>query len=358
MAEIAVVGCGAIGGLAGFYMARAGEEVLFIDQNAEHVRAIRGRGMSVNGVHGPASIGPQRASTPDELAEPLDGLVFLACKSQATDAAMRGIAPRLGEAACVVSLQNGMNEETIAGAVGRRRTMGALPDYGGAYLEPGVLEAVHDGVVYVGELDGTMTPRAREAARLLGIGPNRCELLADIVGRVWTKQVYNSQIVPTALVDDTIVNVLGRREMQGLAGAAVREAMRVADAADVRVQADPWFDPALYRPESAAGTARLLATYDRLVEHLGGHQVTVGPGGYRYVKRASGIHWDIVYRRRKSEAAYLTVACVAGRYGVPVPLNARIVQMLGEVEEGRRDLGWHNVAELTAYARRIGAALP
>lgn len=34
-----------------------------------------------------------------------------------------------------------MNEETIAGIVGHGRTMGALPDYGGAYLEPGVLEA-------------------------------------------------------------------------------------------------------------------------------------------------------------------------------------------------------------------------
>ena len=358
MAEIAVVGCGAIGGLAGFYMARAGEEVLFIDENADHVRAIRERGISINGVHGPASIGPQRACTPEELAKPLDGLIFLACKSQATDAAARSIAPRLGEAACVVSLQNGMNEETIAGIVGHGRTMGALPDYGGAYLEPGVLEAVHEGIVYVGELDGALTPRAREAARLLGLGPNVCELLTDIVGRVWTKQVYNSQIVPTALVDDTIVNVLGRRDMQRLAGAAVREAMRVADAARVHIQADPWFEPALYRPDTTAGTARLLAAYDRLVEHLGGHQVTAGPGGYRYVKRASGIHWDIVYRRRRSEAAYLTVACVAGQYGVPVPLNARIVQMLGEVEAGRRDLGWHNVDELTAYARRIGAALP
>ena len=358
MAEIAVVGCGAIGGLAGFYMARAGEKVLFIDQNADHVRAIRERGVAVNGVYGPMSVGPQPARTPEELDEPLDGLVFLACKSQATEAAVRGIAPRLGASACVVSLQNGMNEDTIAGIVGRERTMGALPDYGGAYLDPGVLEAVHEGTVYVGELDGTLTPRVREAARLLGIGLNTCELLTDIVGRLWTKQVYNSQIVLTALVDDTIVNVLGRRNVQRLAGAAVREAIRVSDAAGIRLQADAWFDPALYRPETAEDTGRLLAAYERLVRHLGGHQVKEGPGGYRYVKRASGIHWDIVYRRRKSEARYLTVVCVADRFGVPVPLNTRIVNTLAEAEDGGRDLGWHNVDELTAYAEEIGATLP
>jgi 2-dehydropantoate 2-reductase len=147
MAKIAIVGCGGIGGLAGFYMAREGERVLFIDQNAEHVRAIRERGISVNGVYGPMVIPPQLACTPGEIGEPLEGLVFLACKSQATDTAVRGIAPHLTPSACVISLQNGMNEEVIAGVVGRERTMGALPDYGGAYLDPGLLEAVHEGTV-------------------------------------------------------------------------------------------------------------------------------------------------------------------------------------------------------------------
>ncbi len=358
MARIAIAGSGAIGGLAGFYMARAGEDVLFIDQNAEHVAAIRERGISVNGVYGPMSVPPQRACTPGEIPEPLDGLVFLACKSQATEAAVRAIAPHLGPSACVVSLQNGMNEDTIAGIVGRERTMGALPDYGGAYLDPGVLEAVHEGTVYVGELDGSLTPRVREAARLLGIGPNKCELLTDIVGRLWTKHVYNSQIVVTALVNDTVVAVLGHKDVQRLGGAAVREAIRVSDAAGVRLHADRWFDPALYRPVTSADTARLLAVYDRLVEHLGGHQVGDGPGGYKYVKRASGIHWDLVYRRRQSEAAYLTVCTHAARYGVAVPLNAKIVSMIEQVEDGKRDLGWHNIAEATAYANEIGAALP
>ncbi len=358
MAKIAVVGCGAIGGLAGFYMARAREPVLFVDQNADHVRAIRERGISVNGVYGPMAIGPQRASTPAEIPEPLDGLVFLACKSQATEGAVQGIAPHLTPDACVVSLQNGMNEDTIAGMVGRQRTMGALPDYGGAYLEPGSLEAVHEGTVYVGELDGRVTPRVQEAVRLLGIGPNRCELLTDIVGRLWTKHVYNSQVVVTALVDGTVVQVLGNKKLQRLAGALVREAMEVSDAAGIRLHADRWFDPALYRPKSAEETQKLLDAYDRLVEHLGGHQVQDGPGGYKYVKKASGIHWDIVYRKRKSEAAYLTVVSLADRYGVKVPLNARLIDMIGEVEDGKRALGWHNIDELSIHAERLERTLP
>src|SRR5205807_8083073 len=120
---------------------------------------------------------------------------------------------------CVVSLQNGMNEDTIAGMVGRQRTMGALPDYGGAYLEPGSLEAVHEGTVYVGELDGRVTPRVQEAVRLLGIGPNKCELVTDIVGRLWTKHVYDSQVLVTALVDGTVVQAVGTKQSQRRPGA-------------------------------------------------------------------------------------------------------------------------------------------
>ena len=79
--SVAILGCGAIGGLAGFYMAQAGERVVFIDQNAEHVKAIREKGIRVNGVYGPMEIGPEPAFTPDEVPEPLDGFVFVACKS-------------------------------------------------------------------------------------------------------------------------------------------------------------------------------------------------------------------------------------------------------------------------------------
>jgi hypothetical protein len=98
--------------------------------------------------------------------------------------------------------------------------------------------------------------------------------------------------------------------------------------------------------------------YRRLAEHLGGHQRTPAPGGYEYVKKSSGIHWDIVYRRRKSEARYVSISAEAREYDIAVPLNDRILDMIGEIEDGQRQLGWHNITELTEYAERLGLALP
>ena len=47
-------------------------------------------------------------------------------KSQHTADALRELAPRLAARGVVVSLQNGLNEEAIAGAVGTERTIGCL----------------------------------------------------------------------------------------------------------------------------------------------------------------------------------------------------------------------------------------
>ena len=47
MKKIAVWGSGAIGGVVGEGMAAAGEDVLMVDINAEHVAAMNERGLTV-----------------------------------------------------------------------------------------------------------------------------------------------------------------------------------------------------------------------------------------------------------------------------------------------------------------------
>ncbi|HET8999804.1 MAG TPA: hypothetical protein VFP86_09185 [bacterium] len=84
------------------------------------------------------------------------------------------------------------------------------------------------------------------------------------------------------------------------------------------------------------------------------------PGGHKYVKVASGIHWDIVYRRRKSEVrwSHAPLEEKARDVAVPVPLNSRLHQMIYGIEDGERQLGWHNFDELYDLICRLGKALP
>src|SRR5262249_25113616 len=121
---IIVYGAGAIGGITGAALARAGHDVLLVDNAPPHVEAINAVGLAVER-DGAVATTPLRAVTPTGLGRGLE-LVLLAVKSQHTGDALRELAPRMAPNGAIVSLQNGLSEEAIARAVGPDRTVGCL----------------------------------------------------------------------------------------------------------------------------------------------------------------------------------------------------------------------------------------
>ncbi len=336
----------------------AGEDVLLVDRWEDHVRAMQQDGLFVDGLRGEHRV-RVKAATPAELKGPLD-LVFLACKSHDTRAAVEGIKPLLDERSVVVSLQNGMNEELIGELIGPERVVGAIPDYGGALVGPGHLEFVHPGVAYVGELDGSITERAREAQRLLN-HLVETELTTNVVGRIWSKQVHMSQVVMTALTDAPIAEVLRDERARHLGVSLIAESTAIADAAGVTLPEGKTVQPARYRARTAVETRRLIDDLGEWVESMHKHQVEQEAAGtHRYVKKASGMWWDIYYRHRPSETRGITGALIerADALDVPAPLNRRTAEMIYELEAGQRTPGFHNIEELYAFAAAEGLLLP
>jgi 2-dehydropantoate 2-reductase len=356
--KITILGSGAIGGLAGSYMALQGEDVTFVDINKEHVDAIKTRGIVIDGGRS-AYVPPQKACTPDELKEPLEA-VFLAVKSQATREAVEEVKHLLTPDSFVVSLQNGLvNEEVIASVIGEKRTIGALPDYGGAYVDPGHLEFVIEGPVYVGELDGTITPRIKEIARLLNfVAP--CEILTDIKSRIWAKRCFGSQTVASALVNQPYHVVLAEERAQRVCGPLVREALQVAYAYGIKVPDGPFFKPSLYFPKTHEDTLKLYSFITATVTRQAQYAIELEKAGKKMVKQGSGIHWDIVYRKRKSEVRWNhgPLEEKAAAVSVPAPLNTRLHRMIYQIEDHERQLGWHNFDELYDCILELGLQLP
>ena len=106
---ITIYGAGAIGGVTGAALARAGHDVLLVDRAEDHVAAMNATGLTIESREGSVTV-PVRAITPGALGHGL-GLVLLAVKSQDTPAALEALAPRLAADGAIVSLQNGLNEE-------------------------------------------------------------------------------------------------------------------------------------------------------------------------------------------------------------------------------------------------------
>ena len=104
---------------------------------------------------------------------PVD-IAMVAVKSYDTLWATALIAPYLSERGFVVSLQNCMNEETIAGVVGWGRTLGAVASLISVDLyEPGrIRRTIAKGgdkytIFRIGEPHGRITPRIEELVRVV-----------------------------------------------------------------------------------------------------------------------------------------------------------------------------------------------
>ncbi len=357
--KFTIVGAGAIGGLAGAYMSRAGHDVLLVDRWVEHVDALNAKGLHIDGVRGSMTVAV-RATTPERLAGPLEA-VLVATKSQHTLEAVRQFLPLLNGDSFVVSFQNGFNEPDIQNLLQENglspgQVLGSIPNYGGALVDPGHIEFVHEGPIQLGEMDGARTPRLAQLARCLE-SLTQVQLSDHIWGQIWAKEVYSAQVVFSALADARIHETLGVERWARVAGAVVREALEIAEANGIRVEAFDFFDPANYKPQRPADTRRLLDNINHAIWLLKKDQK---PHAHEFKKKGSGIWWDIVYRHRPSEVRASNGKLVeyGRRVGADVRLNDRLCNMIYEIEQGQRALGFHNFEELETYVAAIGRALP
>jgi 2-dehydropantoate 2-reductase len=337
--RVTVWGAGAIGGITGGALTRAGRDVLLVDAHEPHVAAMRADGLRVDDPKG-AWNAAVKAALPSEVRGPLP-LVLLAVKSPATPAALDQIAPLLAEDGTLVSLQNGLNPEAIARRVGARRTVGCLVNWAADWTAPGRIQFGGPGSFVVGELDGSLTPRLRELADLLAaVMPTGTT--TNIWGCLWAKLCYASLLFATALTDATIYEVVeGPPHIQRMLVAVVAEAMAVAEASGVRLEAFDEYDPAWYR-EGVRGDARAVEAAMQAVSRF-----------YRgHTKVKTGIWRDLAVRKRRTEVDTQPgiIAAKGEALGVPTPLTARLIRMIHELEEGRRTMAWANLDELAALA--------
>lgn len=340
-----IIGAGAIGGTVGAYLIKAGHEVLFVEQDTAHVEAINTHGLTIEGRE--AFTVPAEAISPDELPETfgqrVPEAVFLCVKAMHTEAALAPIVPVLGPESFVVSLQNGLNERVVAEMIGAERTIGAFVNFGADYLKPGRIMYGGTGALYLGELDGSTTPRLRRLAATFreSFLPNT-QITDNIWGYLWGKLSYASLLFATAVVDATIADVLAHPAYRPTLANLAAEVVRVAEAGGVDCEGFDGFEPAVFAFKQPRDWAGITASLDRLVEF-----------NRRSLKQKSGVWRDLAVRKRKTEVDEQlgAVVAIAGEHEIETPLNQRLIDLIHDLEAGRRAMAWSNLdvlAELNA----------
>ena len=325
--KLAVLGAGAIGGVIGGYASRAGRDVTLIDPWPENVERIKEHGLTVTAEEEEFTAHPAALHLGElSAARQKFDAVFLSVKSYDTEWASKFIEPYLEPGGFIVSAQNSINDDVIAGIVGWPRVVGCVVTIGAGMYEPGhaLRTSANQGVAFkVGELSGRVTPRVTAICDVLG-AVGLSQPTTNLWGERWAKLSTNCMF-------NALAGITGLTSQQLRAEPRTRDTIvRIAaEVVEVATTLGVSVEPIGGIKASTFGEA---LKDGRVMEDLSNE--LVDRGGHLREGRPS-LAQDLM-KGRATEIDYLNglIARRGVEVGVETPVNAAVVNMTKRIESG------------------------
>jgi 2-dehydropantoate 2-reductase len=255
--RICVFGAGAIGGMLGVLLARAGQQVSLVARGA-HLEAMKRHGARLL-IDGEERIAHLPCTDDARELGPQD-LVLLTLKAHSLPAAVPAIAALLGPDTAIVTGTNGIPYwyfdrfgGPLQGAVldsidpggrqmrqfGAQRAIGCVLNPAAEVVAPGVIRHVHGRKFPIGEPDGRTTERILHLQQAMQAAGLEAPIRADIRDEIWLKLWGNLCLSPvSALTHATLDRLVADTDVSAVCLAMMEEARRVGEGIGVRLRVD------------------------------------------------------------------------------------------------------------------------
>jgi 2-dehydropantoate 2-reductase len=249
--KICVVGAGAIGGLLGARLAKAGEEVTLVARGPQ-LEALKTNGLRFIEEDGaewtvtPKAVGNIREAGPQDV-------IILGMKAHQVAAVVPDLESAYHPETIVLTAQNGIpywyfmkhggaeHEGKIiesvdpGGVVAKgipiERVIGSVVYPAAEMVSPGVLKHIEGNRFSISEVDGSDTPRVRALSETLRNAGFKAPVTTDIRSEIWTKLWGNLSFNPiSALTHATLVDICQFPMTRELAANMMAEAQAVGEA--------------------------------------------------------------------------------------------------------------------------------
>ncbi len=253
--KIAIVGCGAIGGYVAAKLALAGEAVTVMVRGAT-LAAVSERGITLHLADGRTLVARNVTATSDYPAAGPQDLVILAVKAHQLEGVARQVPELFGPDTCVVTMQNGIPywyfhrhggalegsivrsvdpEGTLIRLIPAERVLGCVVYPATELVAPAVVKHIEGDRFPIGELDGSMSERARRVSECFTGAGLKSPVLEDIRAEIWLKLWGNLTFNPiSALTRATLADICQFPPTRELAATMMMEAQAVAEKLGIR----------------------------------------------------------------------------------------------------------------------------
>lgn len=333
--RICIIGAGAIGGVVAGILAREEKyQLCLVVRQKDLAEKISKEGIEVSGTSGSFTAPLPTVADPSDL-EGIFDYILIATKTDGLVEAARKILPFMDENSRAVSMQNGICEEMLAEVVGAERTIGCVVGFGASRLGPGKVEKTSEGEFILGNWKRKRDSRVDQLATILsGVVPARST--DEILPELYSKLIINACISTLGTLCGLYLGeMLAIWETRKISIQVMREAVAVADAMGLKL------------PPGASGKLdyyKFLAPgpFSEFKRHL-----SIRIIGIKYRRlRSSGL--QSLERGRKTEVDNYNgyIASNGKELGIPVPVNTKLISMVKEIEQGKREITPLNFKEV------------
>ncbi len=304
--KIAILGVGAMGSIYAGLLANKGHEVWAIDTWADHIDAIKEKGLRVEGASDDCTVRTINASTDFADAGACD-LYIIATKASGVGSAAQAIAPMMDENSLVLTIQNGLGAgDRIAKFMPVENILlGVADGFGASMKGPGHAHHNAMNLIRLGEMAGGLTPRLEQVSSTWQEAGFNARAFADINQLIWEKYLCNVTFSAACTVFNcTVGELMNTPNHWKIALGAMQEAYIIGKAKNIAFSFD---NPHTYVTEF--GSKMPDARPSMLLDHIA---------------------------RRPSELSAINgqVPVMGQKMGIPTPYNEVLSTILSDREAG------------------------
>ena len=330
--RIAIYGAGSLGTVLGAYMTKNGQSVDLVTRNAAHVAALKEKGAHVTGTVD--FVQPVSALTPEEMTGLYD-IIILLTKTRENAAVAAFLKDRLAADGVIVTLQNGLPEQSVAEVVGRDKVLGCTVAWGATLLGPGVsqLTSTPDSLTFsLGyPFPEARNPRLAEVkAALEKMGPVTVE--ENFIGARWSKLLINSAFSGMSTVlGCTFGEAAKDRRSRRIVLALIKECIDVCAAGGIKIE-----------PVQGKDAVKLLDYHNGLKKRLSLFILPIAIRKHALLK--ASMLQDIEKGKLTEVDGINGAICAYGRsVGCPTPMNDKVTALIHRIEAGELKPSFDNL---------------
>lgn len=321
-----VIGAGAVGGITAALLRKNGINVEIVCKHADYASLISETGISVTGACGDFTVKIPAVASVSQVKEEKD-IVLLAIKATDIMEVARSIDVILKKDGFLISLQNGICEDDLASILGKQRVIGCVTGWGATMKSMGKLDMTSKGDFILGYPDRDPDDFLLSIAEILSfVVP--VKTTGNIMGHKYSKLIVNSCITSLGAICGLYLGkMLLIRKVRRIFIEIIREAVEVARNMNIKIEV---FGGKLDFIKFIKGKG-VISDFRR---HL-----LIMIIGYKYQKLKSS-SLQSLERGKPTEIDYLNgyIIMIGDKFGVPVPVNTIIVNMIHQIELRERNI--------------------